>query len=114
MTKQQELFSVADKPAGAFACTGRVVNQGVSDGLADVSDAASSHISAVAMDVARRYGRVSADDLHDPALLQDRDGRVIGAVLRSLVKAGALKPDGYFPSARAESHHRPIQRFIPA
>lgn len=76
------------------------------------SDTVSTHLCAVAMDIANRVGSVSADDLHDdPALLGDKDGRIIGAVLRGLVRAGKLKHGGYFKSTRKECHHRPVCRF---
>lgn len=110
MTAQRLLFgdeSIVSKQT--FACTSRPV---LSDDLADTNDSVSSHIAAVAMHLARTRGFVLADDFHDdPTLLGGRDGRVIGAVLRSLVKAGKLKPSGYVASQRKETHARPIIRF---
>ena len=95
-----------------FACTNRPVLSEKDSSFPDTSDAVSTHIASVALHLARTRGYVSADDFHDdPTLLAGRDGRVIGAVLRSLVKAGAIRAAGYFASTRNECHHRPIQRF---
>ena len=108
---QTMLFGGQEPDHRVFACTGATIVAEPTPKLADTSDAVSSHIAAVALHLARTTGHVSADDLHDIPL-QGRDGRVIGAVLRSLVKAGAIKPAGYFSSARSENHHRPIQKFV--
>ena len=106
---QAELFMDTIVSKQTFACTNRPV---LSDPVADTSDAVSSHIAAVALHLVNTRGYVSADDFHDdPSLLAGRDGRVIGAVLRSLVKAGKLKHGGYFASQRSECHNRPIMRF---
>lgn len=109
---QAELFRPDGGPA--FACTGKLVATCDKPYLR-ADDQVSAHLQTVALDIARRTGMVTADDLHDyPDLIGQRDGRVIGAVLRSLVRSGHLKAVGYVASKRAECHARPILQFEPA
>ncbi len=73
-------------------------------------DDVSARLEAVALQVARERGRVTADDLHGVDL-GARDGRIIGAVLRKLSKAGLLVTGPLVLSQRRECHHRPIREF---
>lgn len=76
----------------------------------DTSDDVSAAIEKRALEVAGERGSVCADDLHTVPL-NGRDGRIIGAILRKLVKAGKLSSGELITSSRKECHHRPIRRF---
>ena len=72
---QAELFRPDGGPA--FACTGKLVATCDKPYLR-ADDQVSAHLQTVALYIARRTGRVTADDLHDyPDLIGQRDGRVI-------------------------------------
>lgn len=76
----------------------------------DTTDDVSLAIEKCALDTAAKRGHVCADDLHGVPL-NGRDGRIIGAVLRKLAKAGKLTSGELIISSRKECHHRPIRRF---
>lgn len=78
--------------------------------LPSADDDVSKQLEVVALRVARERGRVTADDLHDVDL-GARDGRIIGAVLRKLSRAGLLEAGPLVLSKRRECHHRPIREF---
>jgi hypothetical protein len=77
----------------------------------DTSDGVCAALERAALDIVRRAGEITADDLHGVVDLQGRDPRVIGAVLRNMAQSGLVKSVGYVNSRRPECHHRPIRLF---